>query len=98
MSDNCCRCGHFVRYETADSGTLFGCANPASPEPHDPVWFCADCAVIEQAEEEYDLRILMQRGVERTARDWWQMPSWYSRAVMVAGWRVDGYDLRWSAG
>ena len=43
-SNQCEHCGKFDKYENMDSYTPFGCSNPASPEPYDPICICGKCS------------------------------------------------------
>lgn len=80
----CHRCEKIRRFiGPVDNGTRYGCADPESPEPYDPDFFCKPCA-----RKEYQEAIIELQNSEGNTRHkpWWIMPDFYSKAMQECGW------------
>lgn len=71
----CCACGKFVSWE-ADNGTMYGCSSYDPPEPHDPDYWCEECA-----EKEY--QDALKKGDQMYI--YWAVPMWQSKALEKLG-------------
>lgn len=87
-------CQRIKKYNgTEDSGTVYGCADPESPEPYDPDFFCRRCATKEYKRIKENLLELIKKGATKSYKSWWEVPNFYVKAVEEAGWQFEGHDL-----
>ena len=90
MSEQCEGCGKFVSYN-ADSYVPYGCADPESPGPYEPRFYCTKCS-----EEQYQW--YLKRFKEGSRYGDWQKSNAEMRAAKechlawVGSNGVDGFD------
>jgi hypothetical protein len=73
----CDGCRKFAS-EPFDSYTPYGCANPADPEPYDPVEYCEKCA-----KQDYEFHLTAFKDGKRSGN--WMKSNAESRAAKECG-------------
>lgn len=84
IKPRCINCSKYCGY-WADTGTIYGCADPGDPEPYDPYYWCKVCA---EEQENKMINSLLENPNSKIHKPYWIMPHWANNALEKAKWRL----------